>query len=113
MALDVQRYFVFNCPRPGQKIPRKVRDSPYFPQVERLYRGTAAVCASITTIAVDDGRVTIRSGLKNNAEGRAAGEGFCNLIQGSDVADFTPGHKLQDRDGETITVCPARTLPGR
>jgi len=40
--------------------------------------------------------------------GHAAGEGFCDLIQGSDVADYTSGHELQDREGETIKVCPAR-----
>jgi len=66
------------------------------------------LCASIATIEVQDTRVTIHSGLENDAEGRAAGEAFCNLIQGSDVADFTPGHELQGKEGETIKVCPAR-----
>ncbi len=81
----------------------------YYPQYRRLALGTIAVCGSVAAIAVEDSRVTIRSGLENDAEGRAGGEAFCNLIQGSDVADFTPGHELQGKEGEAIKVCPARS----
>ena len=111
IGLDLQHYLLINCPQPGQKarIPKELRDSPYFPHWQRWYRAASALCASIATIAVEDSRVTIRSGLEIDPEGRAAGEAFCNLIQGSDVADFVPGHELQDKDGVTITVCPART----
>ncbi|MGK2932295.1 MAG: hypothetical protein ACSLFD_05945 [Solirubrobacterales bacterium] len=51
---------------------------------------------------------SLRSGLENDPEGRGAGGAFCDLVQGSDVADFTPGHELQDKDGETVKVCPTR-----
>jgi hypothetical protein len=111
IGLDLQHYLLINCPQPGQKarIPKELRDSSSLSQWQRWYRGASALCASIATIAVGDSRVTIRTGLENDPEGRAAGEAFCNLIQGSDVADFVSGHELQDKDGETITVCPART----
>jgi hypothetical protein len=64
------------------------------------------LCYSIATITVEDSRVTIRSGLENDAVGRAAGEDFCLLMYSSDVADPTPGHELQGKNGEAIEVCP-------
>jgi hypothetical protein len=111
IGLDLKHYLLVNCPQPGQKtrIPKKLRNSPYFPQWQRWYRGASALCASIAVISVENSRVVIRSGLEDDAKGRAAGDAFCDLIQGSDVADFTPGHELQGRNGETITVCPARS----
>jgi hypothetical protein len=112
IGLDLRHYLLINCPQPGQAKPRfskEERESPFFPQWRRWYRGASAMCASIATIEVEDTRVALRTGLANDALGRAAGEAFCNLIQGADVADFTPGHELQDADGETITVCPTRT----
>lgn len=51
--------------------------------------------------------MTLRSGLEDNAEGRAAGKAFCNLVAGSDVADSTSGHELLDEEGDAIEVCPA------
>ena len=75
-----------------------------------MIEGTVAICGSIAAIEVDDSRVTIHSGLQNDARGRGAGVGICNLIQAADVADFTPGHELQDGAGETIKVCPPRSI---
>jgi len=66
------------------------------------------MCGQMASIAVDGKQVTIRSDIPPGAR-KAAGDAFCNLIQGSDVADFTPGHELQDLDGETVVVCPARS----
>jgi hypothetical protein len=105
---DVKRYLIRNCPAPDAKpeYSKQEQESRFFPQVKHISLGTLALCDSISTIAVDDTRVTIVSGLEDNAEGRAAGKAFCLLIQGSDVADFTPGHELQDIQRRTITVCP-------
>lgn len=111
IALDVQDYFERNCPSQAslEEISGEDRESPYYPRYKRLTEGTIAMCEGVTAIAVEDGVVTVRSDLADDADGKAAGQGFCLLIQGSDVADFTPGHELQDEQGETIEVCPART----
>lgn len=111
IGAEVKRYLVRNCPPPGAKptVLKEYRNSRYFSDIKRLDLGTIAFCESISTIEVKDSRVTVRSGLQDDAEGRAAGEAFCLLIQGSDVADFTPGHELQDSEGGTIKACPART----
>lgn len=67
------------------------------------------MCEGVTVIAVEDGVVIVRSDLPGGTDEKMAGDAYCLLIQGSDVADFTPGHELQDEQGETIEVCPART----
>lgn len=109
IGLDLQDYLLRNCPQPGEtaRIPRRLREDPAFPRWHRWYVAAKSLCGSIASIEVDDSRVTVHSGLADDAAGRAAGAALCNLIQGSDVADFTPGHELQGADGETITVCPA------
>jgi hypothetical protein len=111
IGLEVKSYLIRNCPKPDTKaeFSSEERESRFFPEVKRISLGTIALCNSISTITVDDTRVTIVSGLSDDAAGRAAGEAFCLLIQGSDVADFTSGHELQDIQRETITVCSARS----
>jgi len=99
------------CPPPGTKptVPKKYRGTPYYAGLKESIATTFALCENIATIEVEDSRMTVRTGLKNDARGRAAAEEFCDLVQSSDVADFTPGHELQDLVGETIKVCRART----
>ena len=108
-AREVQDYFVRNCALPGtiRRVSKRERELPLFPIYKRWLTGEEAMCGHMASIAVDGTRVTIRSEIAPGTR-KAAGEAFCNLIQGSDVADFTPGHELQDLDGETIKVCPAR-----
>ena len=84
MAADVQRYFARNAP-------------------------TAAWFADIESISVAAGVVTVETTLNvEEPSGRVAASQICSLIQGSDVADFTPGHTVRG-DGERQIVCPART----
>jgi hypothetical protein len=111
IGLHLKRYLIHNCPSPNEKpkFPKEDRESRFFPEIKRISLGTIALCDSISTIAVDGTRVTIVSGLEDDAEGRAAGEAFCLMVQGSDVADFTPGHELQTLEGGTIKVCPRGT----
>jgi hypothetical protein len=113
IGADLQQYMVRMCPPPGTTpaaILKKYRDTPYYQQLKQGLRVDLALCKSVATIEVEDSRITVRTGLKNDPRGRAAGERFCELVRGSDVADFTEGHELQTLEGETITVCPARTL---
>ena len=108
----MKQYIVRNCPPPGTTsaaILEKYRGTSYYPSLKRSLATTVAFCESIATIEVEDSRVTVRTGLKDDPRGREVGKWFCDLVQASDVADFTPGHELQTLEGETITVCPART----
>lgn len=50
--------------------------------------------------------MTIRADIEPE-QAKAAGKAFCLLIWGSDVADETPGHELQDLEGKTIKRCHA------
>jgi hypothetical protein len=111
IGAELKHYLVRNCPAPRTKptVPKEYRNSRYSSEIKRITVGTIAFCESITTIEVEDSRVTVRTDLKDDASGRAGGDGFCLLVQGSDVADFTPGHELQDAEGKTIKVCPARS----
>jgi len=108
IGLELKDYLVRYCPPPNAKLPTRLKhpDPRYFSGHRLAALSPIFLCYSIATIMVEDSRVTIRSGLKNDAVGHATGEAFCNLIQGSDVADSTPGHELQDKEGETIKVCP-------
>jgi hypothetical protein len=87
MAADIRRYF-----------KRNASGRPWYDEVE--------------SIGVVDGVITIDTTLDlGEPFGRANVAEICGFIQGSDVADFTPGHTvLVDRD-ERI-VCPCRRLPG-
>jgi hypothetical protein len=109
---EVQDYLERNCALPGaiEKVPAKEREDPRLAAVVRGFEGMEAMCGHIASISVDGTRVTIRSEIEPGEE-RGAGEAFCNLIRGSDVADETPGHELQNVDGSTIAVCPAGDDP--
>ena len=108
---ELQDYLVRYCPPPNAKLPPHLKqpDPRYFSAYKLAVLGPIFLCYSIATITVEDSRVTIRSGLTDDAVGRATGEAFCNLIQGADVADSTSGHELQGKEGETLTACPARS----
>jgi hypothetical protein len=106
-AAEVQEYFGRNCAPPGaiEEVPEKERQIPAY---ANALRGMEAMCGKIISIKVEGERVIVRSDI-DQQQGKVAGPAFCDLIQGSDVADFTPGHELQASDGSTIKVCPART----
>jgi hypothetical protein len=83
MAADVERYF-----------ERNASPAPWYGAIE--------------SISVVDGVITVDTTLDLSAvAGREVADLICALIQGSDVADFTPGHTVVGQGGETV-VCPAR-----
>jgi hypothetical protein len=56
-----------------------------------------------------DGVITIEASLNlGEPSGRAAADQICALIQGSDIADFTPAHTVVGQGDEAV-VCQART----
>lgn len=105
---ELQDYLVRYCPPPNAKLAARLEhaDPRSFSPKELAALGPISLCYSIATITVEDSRVTIRSGLENDTRGRMAGWAFCLLMYSSDVADLTPGHELQDKEGKTIKVCP-------
>jgi hypothetical protein len=112
IGLEVRDYLERNCALPGAigKLAKKYRDDPSYAPYIRDLEAMEAMCGHIASIAVDGMRVTIRSEIAPD-EKKRAGEAFCNLIRGSDVADETPGHELQNVDGATIAVCPVGDGP--
>jgi hypothetical protein len=112
IGTEVQKYLERNCALPGaiEEVPGKYRDDPTYAAMLRDVEGMEAMCGHIAAIEVDGTRVTIRSEIP--ADGRRwAGVAFCNIIRGSDVADDTPGHELQNVDGSTIASCPVGDGP--
>jgi hypothetical protein len=63
---------------------------------------------SVTAIVVDRQVIGIATTLTKNRRGRRLAALLCNLIQGSDVADFTPGHTIFGRNDVRLKVCAAR-----
>ena len=82
MAADVARYFERNAKR-----------APWYGEIE--------------AIRVEDGVIRIETRLEVAGADRRAVTEICSLIQGSDVADFTPGHSVSG-SGDTLVTCPPR-----
>lgn len=78
MARDLRRYFARNFAETG-----------WYDTI-RLYRVRAGV-------------ITIRTALR--PPGRRASRRICLGIQGADVADFTPGHRVLGRRGVVLRRC--------
>jgi hypothetical protein len=62
----------------------------------------------VTGILVDRGVIAVSTELRPNRRGKRIARVICDLIQGSDVADFTPGHTVFGRDDVGLRVCRAR-----
>jgi hypothetical protein len=108
IGLELRDYLVNYCPPPNDKVAARLEqaDLRSFSPKKLAALGPISLCYSISTITVEDSRVTIRSGLENDTRGRIAGWAFCLLMYSADVADLTPGHELQGKEGEAIKVCP-------
>lgn len=74
----------------------------------RRNAGSASWYPALRTLEARRGVFTVRSTLRQGARGRAAADQVCSLIQGADLADFTPGHTVRGRKGRQIMRCPAR-----
>jgi hypothetical protein len=80
-------------------------------ELRRYFRrnaGSARWYHALRTIEADSGVFTMRTTLHRSRRGRAAADQICDLIQGSDLADFTPGHNVRGQEDRRIAVCPAR-----
>jgi hypothetical protein len=82
MASDAVRYF-----------RRNFRGLYWYGHIERM--------------RVERGVITMVTDLAITGNDRFAARQICDGIQGSDVADFTPGHSVVGRNGARAR-CPAR-----
>jgi hypothetical protein len=62
----------------------------------------------VTGIVVDDEVIAVTTQLRRNRRGKQVSRWLCQLIQGADVADFTPGHTIFGRGDAVVRACPAR-----
>ena len=98
-------------PTPSREFsPRAVRRfyTRRYGSLRNAYLAQTAACRP-TSISVSKGAITITTGLKDDRLGPIVAKDACDLIQGSDVADFTQGHRVLAADGSILARCPART----
>jgi len=100
---DLRAHLDRNCPSADSAVGEEPQTTPNV-----LVDATEAICRDTETISVADGQVTVQADLADDLDGKSLEVAFCSLIQGADVADFTKGHELQDIEGKTMVVCPAR-----
>lgn len=65
--------------------------------------------SQVRGIVVDRKVIAVATRLRRTPGGRRTACGLCGLIQGSDVADFTPGHTILGRGDVVLRTC--RTRP--
>jgi hypothetical protein len=76
--------------------------------VDRAFESFSGICQSYRAIRVGDGVITVETELQGNRAKLLASD-VCDTIQGSDVADFTRGHRVLGEDGSELAKCPARS----
>jgi len=62
----------------------------------------------VTAIVVDRGVISVATQLRHNRRGTRSAREICSLIQGADVADFTPGHTILGHNDVVLRTCLAR-----
>ncbi len=72
-----------------------------------LVQTSTAGCRPVS-ISVSQGVIVVTTRYDQSRLGRIAAWDVCNRIQGSDVADFTNGHRVLAADDTVLARCPAR-----
>jgi hypothetical protein len=102
-AVDFQVFFpVYGDSAKDRRMGRQLR--------AYIWRnaGTAPWLRRVRGIVVESGVITVATQLRARARGEQIARQICGLIQGSDVADFTPGHTVYGRGDVVVRVCRAR-----
>ncbi|MFN8160194.1 MAG: hypothetical protein U0R52_04005 [Solirubrobacterales bacterium] len=80
-----------------------------FGSLRNGFRALMSKC-EVTSVRVSDGVITLRARLGHDRLALiTARRVLCSEIQGSDVADRTPGHRVLAQDGTVLARCPARS----
>jgi hypothetical protein len=76
---------------------------------EYLWRnaGAAPWLRQLRGIIFDHGVITVATQLRDQPRSKRIAREICGLIQGSDVADSTPGHTVTGRNDVVLKVCRA------
>lgn len=80
--------------------------------LRRYLRRNAGIASWYPAVRLIEARrmvLTVHTTLRATRGGRSAARQVCDLIQGADVADFTPGHTIRGRKEGRIVTCPARS----
>jgi hypothetical protein len=106
-SLDEWRAMIARAEEPPPRVLRG-----YFVRryggVDRAFESFRITCRSYRAIVVEGGVITVETALRGYLARVRAGD-VCNTIQGSDVADFTRGHRVLGEDGSELAECPARS----
>ena len=102
-ALDFRHFIAVHADSPkdrqiGQKLRRYLwRNAASRPWLRR-----------VSAIMVDRQVIAVATRLRRNRHGRRSAREICRLIQGADVADFSPGHAVIGRNDVVVRACAAR-----
>lgn len=103
IAQDFTEYLMRGCVEEvPERVQHRLEDRP---KVLRLAEASLDVCRGISEVEVDSSRIEATIELGEGVDRGNLGEAFCSFVRGSDVADFTPGHRLLDSNGEMIVNC--------
>jgi hypothetical protein len=102
-GVDFQVFFpVYGDTPKDRKVGRELR--------AYLWRGHAPWMRKIAAIVVQRGVIAVATELRRTRYGKRVARDICRLIQGADVADFTPGHTVYGREDVVLRRCRARKL---
>jgi hypothetical protein len=102
-AVQFQVFFpVYGDSAKDKRIGRELRSYLWFNV------GDAPWMRKIRGIVVQRGVIAVATELRRDRYGKRVARDICNLIQGSDVADFTPGHTVFGHDDVRLRRCRAR-----
>jgi hypothetical protein len=102
-AVDFQHFIAVHADSPkDRQIGHRLR--------RYLWRnaGSRPWLRQVRAIVVDRKVIAVATGLRRDGPGRRSAREICQLIQGADVADFTPGHTVFGRNDVVVRACAAR-----
>jgi hypothetical protein len=70
--------------------------------------GSQAWLTRVRAIVVDRGVIAVATELRRDRRGKRIARRLCRLIQGADVADFTPGHTILGHEDVVLRTCRSR-----
>jgi hypothetical protein len=73
--------------------------------------GQAPWMKKVAGVVVQRRVIAVATELRRNRYGKRVARDICRLIQGADVADFTPGHSVLGHNDVRLRTCRSRQKP--
>ena len=121
IATDLARYVERGCRAAGSfgKFSRAIAEAEagigVLDYLEGRYGSLRAAfdagvrrCEAIRSVQADQGVIIVRTDLGGEPFDDEIAADTCDVIQASDVADFTAGHRVLGADGQTLAACAPR-----